>query len=316
MEMKKIITVMCIFAAAAFAVCAIPEVAAGTAPSAEVISPKTVSYSEQLTGSGVLSFAGQSDITSPLPLVIARCCVSEGDIVQAGDILAIVDKTGTSSFIESLGQLPQLAIASAGLSTAVSMIPDRIIADHSGIVLSTVGNCAAVEAGSAICTIASTDQLLLTVPISEQYISRIAEGQQVRFELTAYPEEYFTGTVSSISAAARNKYSGSVLETVVDVRIIPDSYDERMKTGLTANAEFTLTAPRNICVLPYDTIGQDESGEFVYLYQDGKAVRRRVFTGAEFADGTEIIKGVSAEDKVFTDPDKISDSRFVRLELG
>lgn len=312
--MKKIITVLCISAAVTAAVCIVPTVAVSTAPASSVISAKTVSYAESLTGMGSLSFEGQADVTSSLPLVIARSCVSEGDIVQAGEIVAVVDRTGTQSFIESIGQLPQLAIASAGLSTAMSLIPDTITADHSGLVLSTVHNGSAVEAGSAICSIASTDQLVLTVPVSEQYISRIAEGQQVGFYLTAYPEERFTGTVHSIAAAARSQYSGAVLETVVDVRILPDSYDERMKTGLTASVEFVLTQPKNICILPYEAIGQDEAGEFVYLYENGKAVKRKIFTGAEFADGTEIIKGVTAEDKVFTCPDDISDSRFVRLE--
>ncbi len=312
--MKKIITVLSIFAFATAAVCAIPEAAASSAPAASVVQAKTVSYAESLSGSGSLAFSGQSDITSAMPLVIARRCVTEGDIVQAGDIVAVVDRIGTESFIKSLGQLPQLAIASASLATAMSLIPDVITSDRDGLVLSSVTNGQAVEAGSAICTIASTDQLILTVPVSEQYIARINQGQQVSFSLTAYPEERFTGTVDSIAASARNKYVGSVLETVVDVRILPDSYDARLKTGLTASVEFALTQPREICVLPYEAIGQDETGEFVYLYEDGKAVRRRIFTGAEFPDGTEVIKGITAEDMVFTSPDSIAASRFVRME--
>ena len=314
MELKRIITVLCLSAAVTAAVSAMPFVATGLAPAVEVISAKTVGYAENLNGSGSLSFVGQSDVTSALPLVIARSCVSEGDLVQAGDTVAVIDRNGTASLIESLGQLPQLSIASASLSTAMSLIPDEITADRNGLVIANAGNGTSVEAGSAICTIASTDQLVLTVPVSEQYISRISEGQQVCFCLTAYPDAVFTGTVSKIAGAARSRYIGSVLETVVDVQILPDSYDERLKSGLTADVQFTLTEPKNICVLPYETIGQDDVGEFVYVYADGKAVKRRIFTGAEFADGTEIIKGVTAEEKVFTSPDAISDSRFVRLE--
>ncbi len=312
--MKRIITVLSISAAITGIIAAVPFAAVGNAPAAEVISAKTVSYAASLNGSGALSFMGQSDVTSALPLVIARSCVSEGDLVQVGDTVAIVDKNGTSSFIESLGQLPQLAIASASLSTAMSLIPDEIAADRNGLVISAAGNGTSVEAGSAICTIASTDQLVLTVPVGEQYISQIDKGCKASFSLTAYPDTIFTGTVSKIAGAARNRYIGSVLETVVDVQILPDRYDERLKAGLTADVQFTLTEPKNICVLPYEAIGQDETGEFVYVYADGKAVKRRICTGAEFSDGTEVIKGITAEDKVFTSPDAISDSRFVRLE--
>ncbi len=312
--MKRIITVLCISAAITGIIATVPFAATGNAPAAEVITAKTVSYAKSLNGSGTLSFKGQSDVTSALPLVIARSCVSEGDLVQVGDTVAIVDKNGTSSFIESLGQLPQLAIASASLSTAMSLIPDEITADRNGLVIAAAGNGTSVEAGSAICTIASTDQLVLTVPVSEQYISQINEGGKASFSLTAYPDTLFTGTVSKIAGAARNRYIGSVLETVVDVQIVPDGYDERLKAGLTADVQFTLTEPKNICVLPYEAIGQDDVGEFVYVYADGKAVKRRIFTGAEFSDGTEVLKGITAEDKIFTSPEAISDSRFVRME--
>ena len=100
----------------------------------------------------------------------------------------------------------------------------------------------------------------------------------------------------------------------MDVTISLDRFDERFKTGLSADVTFTLTDPRKICVLPYETIGQDEGGEYVYIYKDGKACRKKVFTGAEFSDGTEIIKGVTAEDLVFTDPESIAKSPYIRME--
>lgn len=312
--MKKAIAVLCVCAALCAAVSAVPDAAVSAVPAADVISAKTVMYSETLTSCGTLSYIGQSDVTSALPLVIKRFTVSEGDIVNAGDTLAVVDRDGSASFIESMGQLTQLAVAAANLSTAVSLIPETITADRSGRVLSVAGTGAAVEAGSSIASIAGTDTLIVTAPVSEQYISRISLGQTVTFTLAAYPDEFFTGTVAQISSAARSRYSGSVLETVVDVTIAPDEFDERFKTGLSADVKFTLTTPRKICVLPYEAIGQDEGGEYVYVYEDGKACRRKIFTGAEFSDGTEIVKGVTTEDLVFTSPEEIADSPYIRME--
>ena len=310
--MKKIIAVLCLCAALTAGICAIPDAAVGAAPSACVISPKNVMYSETLTSCGSLSYIGQSDVTSALPLIIERYNVSEGERIEAGDVVAVIDKDGSASFIESLGQLPQLAVAASNLSTAVSLIPNEITADRTGTVIATAG--AAVEAGSSICTIAGTEELVITAPVSEQYISYIEEGEKISFTLAAYPEETFKGTVHSIAASARSKYSGSVLETVVDVTVSPDSFDDRFKAGLSADVTFTLTEPKSICVLSYEAIGQDEGGEYVYVYEDGKAIRRRIFTGAEFYDGTEVIKGVTAEELVFTSPDEISENSFIRVE--
>lgn len=312
--MKRITAVLCFCALVCVAVSAVPDAAVNAMPAAAVTSARSVSYSKTLTANGTLSYMSQSDITSSLPLVIKRSRVSEGDQIQVGDIVAEVDKEGTATFIESLGQLPQLAVAASGISTAVSLVPDVITADCSGRVLSAAGSGSAVEAGSSICTVAGTQTLIITAPVSEAYISVVEVGQPVSFTLTAYPDEEFTGKVASIAAAARSQYSGAVLETVVDVTIAPDEYDERMKSGLTAQVKLSLTEPKTICVLDYAAIGQDEGGEYVYVYEDGKAVRRRVFTGAEFSDGTEIIKGLTAEELVFTSPEEIAGSSYIRVE--
>ncbi len=312
--MKKIAAVISVCAVIILAVSTVPNAAVSAVPAFETVSAHDVMFSETLTCGGALSFIGQADVTSPLPLVIKQYTVSEGDYVKAGDIIAEIDREGSASYIESVGQLTQLAVAAANIGTAVSLIPEHITADRTGRVVSTAGAGAVVDAGGSIASIAGTDSLAITAAVSEQYISSVSLGQPVTITLAAYPDEKFTGTVQHISGSARNKYVGSVLETVVDVTIAPDKFDTRFKSGLSADVTFTLTEPKKICVLPYEAIGQDEGGEYVYVLDDGKACRRKIFTGAEFSDGTEIIKGVTSSDKVFTKPEVIAESRYIRME--
>ena len=283
-------------------------------PAAVSISPTEVYYSESVNTSGTLCYIGQGDVTSALPLVLSEFEVEEGDHVEVGDVIARVDRKASETFISSLGKVSQLAAATASLSTAMSLIPEEITADRSGTVISTAGAGAAVESGTSIATIAGTDSLVLTSAVSELNIARIQPGQPVEFTLSAYPDDVFTGTVSKIAGSARSQYSGAVLETVVDVLISPDSTDPRLCSGLTADVRFQLSDPRKICVLPYNAIGQDEEGEYVYLLEDGAAVKHKIFTGAEFSDGTEVIKGATINDKVFLDPEDISLSKYVRIE--
>ena len=283
-------------------------------PAAVSISPTEVYYSESVNTSGTLCYIGQGDVTSALPLVLSEFEVEEGDHVEVGDVIARVDRKASETFISSLGKVSQLAAATASLSTAMSLIPEEITADRSGTVISTAGAGAAVESGTSIATIAGTDSLVLTSAVSELNIARIQPGQPVEFTLSAYPDDVFTGTVSKIAGSARSQYSGAVLETVVDVLISPDTTDPRLRSGLTADVRFQLSDPRKICVLPYNAIGQDEEGEYVYLLEDGAAVKHKIFTGAEFSDGTEVIKGATINDKVFLDPEDISLSKYVRIE--
>lgn len=312
--MKKAAAVLIGFAALSVGVCAIPDAAVNAMPVLSVISPKTVSYSKTLQSRGTLAYLGQSDVTSVLPLVIKEYRVAEGDIIEAGDVVALVDRQGSLSLLESLGKYGSVAVSTSDLSAAAGLIPAEITSDRSGRVLSTAGSGAAVQAGNSICTVAGTDTLVITAPVSELYISEIEVGQNVTFTLSAYPNETFVGAVSAIAGSARSQYSGSVLETVVDVTITPNEFDERMKAGLTADVSFTLTPPQNICVLSYDAIGQDDGGEYVYVYNDGKAVKRRISTGAEFTDGAQVIIGVTEHEQVISSPEKISENSYIRME--
>ena len=312
--MKKYIALAIACAALAAGVSYLPAAVEASVPAAVSISPTEVYYSESVNTSGTLCYIGQGDVTSALPLVLSEFEVEEGDHVEVGDVIARVDRKASETFISSLGKVSQLAAATASLSTAMSLIPEEITADRSGTVISTAGSGAAVESGTSIATIAGTDSLVLTSAVSELNIARIQPGQPVEFTLSAYPDDVFTGTVSKIAGSARSQYSGAVLETVVDVLISPDSTDPRLRSGLTADVRFQLSDPRKICVLPYNAIGQDEEGEYVYLLEDGAAVKHKIFTGAEFSDGTEVIKGATINDKVFLDPEDISLSKYVRIE--
>ncbi len=312
--MKKYIALAIACAALAAGVSYLPAAVEASVPAAVSISPTEVYYSESVNTSGTLCYIGQGDVTSALPLVLSEFEVEEGDHVEVGDVIARVDRKASETFISSLGKVSQLAAATANLSTAMSLIPEEITADRSGTVISTAGAGAAVESGTSIATIAGTDSLVLTSAVSELNIARIQPGQPVEFTLSAYPDDVFTGTVSKIAGSARSQYSGAVLETVVDVLISPDSTDPRLRSGLTADVRFQLSDPRKICVLPYNAIGQDEEGEYVYLLEDGAAVKHKIFTGAEFSDGTEVIKGATINDKVFLDPEDISLSKYVRIE--
>ena len=312
--MKKYIALAIACAALAAGVSYLPAAVEASVPAAVSISPTEVYYSESVNTSGTLCYIGQGDVTSALPLVLSEFEVEEGDHVEVGDVIARVDRKASETFISSLGKVSQLAAATASLSTAMSLIPEEKTSDRSGTVISTAGAGAAVESGTSIATIAGTDSLVLTSAVSELNIARIQPGQPVEFTLSAYPDDVFTGTVSKIAGSARSQYSGAVLETVVDVLISPDSTDPRLRSGLTADVRFQLSDPRKICVLPYNAIGQDEEGEYVYLLEDGAAVKHKIFTGAEFSDGTEVIKGATINDKVFLDPEDISLSKYVRIE--
>lgn len=315
--MKK--TTLIIAGAAAAAVCAaataaiVPRAVEGAAPAAETLSVETREYCETVNGSGAFVYIGQREITSSLPLVIESFSVGVGDMISVGDEIATVDRRSSAALIESLGQVRTLAIPASNIETAIALIPEKITSDCEGRVISTAPSGAAIQSGSSITSVANDDELCVSAAISELDIAKIAVGQRARITLAAYPGEEFSGVVTDIAAAARDQYNGALLETVVDITVTPDIPDDRHKSGFSADVSVELCEPREICVVPYSAIGQDDSGEFVFVFENGKSVRRGVITGAEFSDGAEIVSGVEAGELVLGEPEKLAKSSFIRV---
>lgn len=311
--MNKAVVVLGICVITSILVSGIPRAVESATPISETLRADVRSYNESVTGSGSLSFPDRHEVTSALPLVLDKFFVSPGDTVNVGDTIATVDRKSSAALIESLGQVKSLAIPAASLSTAIALIPDSVTADCSGRVISTALAGSAVQSGGSIATIAGSGSLIVTAAVSELDIAKIEIGQRASFSPAAYPDEEFLGTVTGIAEAARSQYNGAVLETVVDITVTPDKDDPRLKHGLSADVEVMLSEPREVLVLPYSAIAQDDNGEYVFVYEDQRAARRNIVTGAEFADGTEIKSGITAEDIIFQTPEELSDRSFIRI---
>ncbi len=311
--MNKAVMVLGICVITAILISGIPRAVESATPISETLRADVRSYNESVMGSGELSYLGQHEITSSLPLVLEKLLVAEGDMVSVGDTVAKVDRKSSAALIESLGRVKSLAIPASELSTAIALLPETVTADCSGRVISTAQAGRAVQSGGSIVTVSQSNTLAVTAAISELDIAKVEPGQRVKFTPAAYPEEEFYGTVAAIASSARSQYNGAVLETVVDVTITPDRHDERLKSGLTADVEIMLSEPRAVLVLPYSAVGQDDDGEYVYVYENSRAVRRSVSTGAEFTDGTEITAGITAEDVIFGDPEEIANRSHIKI---
>ena len=307
-------------AAAAAAILAVfagivPKAVESMTPVCKTISPIERSYSDTISGSGKVRYADQSGITCSMPVVIKEMCVSKGDNVKAGDVIAKIDRESSAALLMSLSQVNALNAAAADLKAAAALIPESLVSDSEGKVVSVSSAGQAVMSGEDIAVIARDESIAVTAAVSELDISKLSIGQPAYFELSAYPDEKIFGTVSEISETARDQYSGTVLETVVDIVITPEiTSDSRLRSGLSADVVIELSEPKTIVVCPYSAIEQDDMGEYVYVYENGEAVRRDIVTGKEFSDGTEVCEGLSADDIVFSDPKEIAERKYVRIK--
>lgn len=160
---------------------------------------------------------------------------------------------------------------------------------------------------SKIATILRTSTLRLKIDVPEQAIGRIATGQTISLQTTAYPDRNFAGTVARISpslvAAART------LTVEADVPNI----EGLLKPGQFATVRIAQSKPEPAVMIPAVAVRTDGDVSRVYVIKDGSAHEKLVQLGLIENDMIQIKQGLVEGDVVATsNVNVLSDGVFVR----
>lgn len=99
----------------------------------------------------------------------------------------------------------------------------------------------------------------------------------------------------------------------MDVIVDFDRLDDQIKSGFSVKAVIETAPKKEFYTLPYECIEQDEKGEYVYIYQYGKAWKKYIETGIEKTDTVEIKSGIEWDDRVIANASKAEHNMFVRV---
>lgn len=158
------------------------------------------------------------------------------------------------------------------------------------------------------------EQWLAVVAVSEADISEVEIGQRAELSGAALPDGVYSGKISAVADTAYTLQSGSTPEIVVDVTVTVEEGDvSLLRSGYSVTAQLITGEEREVIMLPYSVICQDDEGEYVYVLDNGSAVRRNIVTGIELSDRTEIVSGLSGRDLVLSNPEEIEDGERVRI---
>lgn len=172
--------------------------------------------------------------------------------------------------------------------------------------------CPSVSADGVLC-VDENGVWSACVSVSEADISHVEVGQAAVLSGAAIGEGNYTATVSSISDIAHLSSAVGSARTVVDIVLTLDNADNALRSGYTVKAKIKTDDERTICMLSYDLICQDENGEYVYVLKDETALRREIVTGTELSEGAEIVSGVSFDDDIVENPEKLTGDTKVKL---
>lgn len=145
---------------------------------------------------------------------------------------------------------------------------------------------------SKIATIVRTSVLRLRIDVPEQSIAKVAKGQNVTVQVTAYPDRNFSGRIVRMAPSLNPASRVLAVEAEVDNR------DGLLKPGQFATVRITQSEPAPVVMVPASAVRSDGTANSVFVIKDGFAVQRMVQLGLLEGVMIEIKQGVAADETV------------------
>jgi len=168
--------------------------------------------------------------------------------------------------------------------------------------------------GSTMMVIADPSETLTEVQVDEADIAQVREGQNADIFTAAYPDTPLSGTIQSIASVARQSPGQASLSFLV--KILLDEQDTMaIRPGMsvradiyTQSSEETLAVPVQAVLYDEDTDEENE-GEaeqtYVFVMENGKAVRKNVEVGISSDSDQEITAGLKQGELVISGPFRV-----------
>ena len=212
-----------------------------------------------------------------------------------------------------------VASAKAGVNTAQTQveqaqkaITDTVIyAPISGYISERVSDPGEYISPSApntkIATIVRTSPLRLKIDVPEASIGKVAIGQGISLQTSAYPDRNFAGTVARILP----NVNVSARTLTVEAEI--DNGEGLLKPGQFATVRITQSKPENAVMIPVTAIKAEGDINKIYIVKDG-AVREVVVQTGLLENGLiQVKQGVNEGDMIATsNVNTLFDGVFVR----
>lgn len=162
---------------------------------------------------------------------------------------------------------------------------------------------------SKVATIVRTSTLRMKIDVPEQSIGKVATGQGVSLQTTAYPDRNFAGTVVRISPSL------STTARTLSVEAEVQNIDGLLKPGQFATVRITQSKPEPAVMIPVKAVRTVGNTNSVFVVKDGAAREQFVQLGLLENEMIQVKQGVIEGDLVATSSlNTLSDGILVRQQ--
>ena len=150
--------------------------------------------------------------------------------------------------------------------------------------------------GDPIVPLYMKDPIHVDYSLPEKFISRIFVGQEVKVNISAYPERIFSGELTAydpvIDARTRN----------INIRATIKNSDGLLKPGMFAEVSTVDADKKNVIILPSTAVTYSPYGNTLFVIggdsQELTVQKEQVKIGETIGEYVEIIDGISINDRV------------------
>ncbi|MFC1599776.1 efflux RND transporter periplasmic adaptor subunit [Patescibacteria group bacterium] len=209
--------------------------------------------------------------------------------------VAQLENIKAKSNLQVLGAETQLAqVEGQADIAAVNLGGNEIASPIDGVLLDKYieeGNY--VNPGQKVVRVGDMSKIEVIVSLTSEELGFVKIGQNVQIE--APGGIVTTGKVTKVMAAL------DPMTKKVDVKIVIPNKDAKFVAGMFADVKFTEAQKESAGVfVPFRSIIFESDGEYVYIVENNKAIKKAVKLGQISGNQLEIIDGISLGDKVIT----------------
>ncbi len=298
----------------------------GGMPAIQVVAveAKLQPVTESLALVGTITPNEMVEIKAEVDGIVQEINFKEGGRVEAGQLLVKLDDTKSAAALAQAEA--NLKLSEANYERAKQLFKDKLIsqqeydqaasthavsqasvdlqrrllkdarvnAPFGGIVGARQISPGQVIARSMILTwLVDLDTVKVEVNVPERYLQELNIGRPLEFSVAAFPGQKFHGEVYFVSPQVNE-----TLRTALIKARIPNP-DHKLRGGMFASLELTLRVRDSAIVIPEPAIMSNGDNYSVFVVdKDGNAQIRAIQVGIRLAGKAEVLKGLSAGDKV------------------
>ncbi len=321
----------------------VPKIVLANTQKVPYVFPSVESFAETIEVNGEIIEGQKREIYISVPVYAEKVTISVGDMVQQGQVVAIINQEVTKAVAASSVTVPKISSEVSGDAIAalaeqygipvdfaaqyvpketapasaakgdVEQIPREIIAPITGVVTqSSLQENVMTSMENPLITISSIEHFKAKMEVPEEKIQQVKIGDSVIVSSSSFSAAC-RGKISKIYPTAQtNPFAASKTVTVeADIQ----TGVSQLKPGFSVNGSIYVGENEELLTIPYEAVGQDSNQqEYVYVYSKGRPVRKNITTGKELLHTVEVTKGLGITDIVLLEPENIQPNLMVRLK--